>query len=64
MSEEIRTVTDITGVELTHYHPDICNGNGETLDERGNLIECCCDECDYYLGCFASEGETRHSSEK
>lgn len=29
-----------------------CLGNGETLDENGDLIECCCDECDYLMCCY------------
>lgn len=29
-----------------------CIGDGEHTDENGNLIECCCDECNYYLECF------------
>ena len=39
-------VIDITGIELTPGEPDVCLGNGE----QG--LECCCDECDYYLLCF------------
>lgn len=37
---------DITGVELAPGAPTVCLGNGD----QG--IECCCDECDYYLLCF------------
>ena len=39
-------VVDITGTELMPGEPMVCLGNGE----QG--IECCCDECDYYLLCF------------
>ena len=28
-----------------------CAGNGEHFAEEGNLIDCCCDECDYLLCC-------------
>ena len=42
-----RKIIDITGVELTPGEPTVCLGNGE----QG--FECCCDECDYYLLCFA-----------
>lgn len=36
------------GILLTpSYHGEQCLGNGEHSD-----IECCCDECDYYLICF------------
>ena len=39
-------VIDITGIELTPGHLADCLGNGE------REMECCCDECDYYLFCF------------
>lgn len=29
------------------YHGENCLGNGEHPD-----VECCCDECNYYLLCF------------
>lgn len=45
-------IIDITGVKLT---PGIfgkdCKGNGEHYDENGELIECCCDECDFFKCC-------------
>ena len=28
-----------------------CIGNGEHVDETGELIECMCDECDYLAVC-------------
>lgn len=39
---------DPTGITLTPspYGRD-CKGNGEWPG-----VECCCDECDYYLVCF------------
>lgn len=47
MSKNIqKRVIDITGVELMPGEPAVCLGNGE----QG--LECCCDECDYYLLCF------------
>ena len=47
MSENIpEKVIDITGIELTPGKPDVCLGNGK----QG--LECCCDECDYFLACF------------
>lgn len=49
---EDKKVIDITGVELTPGKPDECLGNGEQIDENGEPIECCCDECDYFLACF------------
>ncbi|MCL2884231.1 MAG: hypothetical protein FWF49_01930 [Oscillospiraceae bacterium] len=33
-----------------------CPGDGAHTDGRGNFIECCCDECEYYLECFVDEG--------
>ena len=32
-----------------------CPGNGSHFDKYGNLIECCCDECDFMLCCFPEE---------
>ena len=40
-------IIDITGIELTPGNPTVCLGNGE----QG--LECCCDECDYFLLCFS-----------
>ena len=49
----IRTEIDLsTGIEIAPGHPELCKGNGETLDENGILIECCCDECDYLEACI------------
>lgn len=46
-------VIDITGIILTPGNEGKnCSGNGEHMDNNRNLIECCCDECDYYLECF------------
>ena len=33
-----------------------CYGNGEHRDKDGYIIECCCDECDYFLECFPMYG--------
>ena len=41
-----KKVMDVSGIELTPGEPTVCLGNGE----KG--LECCCDECDYYLLCF------------
>lgn len=39
---------DPSGTVLTpSYHGNDCLGNGEHPG-----IECCCDECDFYLLCF------------
>ncbi len=42
----LKKAIDVTGIELTPGEPTVCLGNGE----QG--VECCCDECDYYLLCF------------
>lgn len=45
-------ITDVTGIELTPgNNGEDCKGNGKHFDENGNLIECCCDECNYLLCC-------------
>ena len=45
-------IIDVTGIELTPgNNGEDCKGNGKHLDENGNLIECCCDECNYMLCC-------------
>ena len=36
-----------------------CPGNGETKDANGDLLECCCEECDYYLCCMDENIEQR-----
>lgn len=42
---------DITGIELTPSAGGVeCLGNGKNPN-----IECCCDECSFYLDCFPSE---------
>ncbi len=46
-------IIDITGIILTPGNGGKdCLGNGEHTDKNENLIECCCDECDYYFECF------------
>ena len=47
-------IIDITGVDLIPgLRGKDCLGNGTYIDEKGNLIECCCDECDYLLCCMS-----------
>ena len=44
---------DITGIKLTPgNNGNNCLGNGEHIDENGERIECCCDECNYMNCCF------------
>ncbi|MBM6920150.1 hypothetical protein H6A12_03120 [Phocea massiliensis] len=46
-------IVDTTGTVLIPGNEGRnCLGNGTHDDEQGNRIECCCDECDYYLECF------------
>lgn len=48
---------DVTGIILTPGSGGRDSaGNGEHVNKRGKVIECCCDECDYLLCC---EGEQR-----
>ena len=49
---EDEKILDPTGVELTPGNMLECLGNGEHLDNEGNPIECCCDECDYLILCL------------
>ena len=45
-------IIDVTGIELTPGNcGKDCLGNGTHFDENGDLIECCCDECNYMLCC-------------
>jgi len=46
-------IIDITGIVLTpgNLGKD-CLGNGIHHNEKGELIECCCDECDYMQCCL------------
>lgn len=49
---EKEKIIDVTGIELQPGNPDECRGNGEHVDEHGELIECCCDECDHLALCL------------
>lgn len=47
---------DITGTVLTPSKDGVdCLGNGKHIDENGDEIECCCDECNYFFECFPSD---------
>ena len=50
-----KKIKDVTGVMLTPGNMEECLGNGEHLDDNGNVIECCCDECDYLKLCFEND---------
>ena len=46
-------IIDTTGIELTPGNGGVdCLGNGKHRDDNGNLIELCCDECNYQMGCL------------
>lgn len=48
MDTDLDLIDPSTGIELCpSFHGDECPGNGEHPG-----LECCCDECDYYLFCF------------
>ncbi len=48
-----KVIIDVTGIRLTPGNNGRdCAGNGEHRDIFGNIIECCCDECDYLLCCM------------
>ena len=49
---EYRTERDSSGIEITPGQPEICQGNGKTTGAGGEILECCCDECDYFLTCY------------
>ena len=51
-------IVDITGTILNpgNLGKD-CPGNGMTKDKNGEIIECCCDECDYMLCCLEGHDE-------
>ncbi len=51
-------IIDVTGIVLTPGNGGKdCLGDGEHTDEKGNRIECCCDECDYLQDCWKAEKE-------
>lgn len=44
---------DVSGIELVPGNNGLdCPGNGEHKDKNGNYIDCCCDECEYFLYCY------------
>lgn len=45
-------IIDITGTILIPGNDGKdCPGNGVHVDEKGEPIECCCNECDYLICC-------------
>ena len=53
-----KMIIDVTGIELIPGNGGRdCPGNGSHLDDKGLPIECCCDECNYYLCCLESHTE-------
>ncbi len=48
-------IIDGTGVEIIPGERGVhCPGNGNKKDSQGKPIECCCEECDYYMCCSES----------
>lgn len=63
MVVENKMILDVTGIELIPGNEGRdCPGNGSHLDDKGLPIECCCDECDYYLCCL--EGQTEEDCQQ
>lgn len=57
-------ITDMNGIKLTPgNHGEDCNGNGKHFDNCGNLIECCCDECDYLICCTIEKADCENCTE-
>ncbi len=51
-------IIDVTGTVLTPGNDGKdCLGNGSHYDEFGNLLEICCEQCDYFLCCNAKNNE-------
>ena len=60
-------ILDVTGIELTPgNNGNDCVGNGKHLDKNGNIIECCCNECNYMICCtiMANYDDCKHCSDK
>jgi len=51
-------IRDITGTVLTpgNMGKD-CLGDGRHYNKKGELIECCCDECPYLMCCVYEDFE-------
>lgn len=46
-------IMDASGIELKPGNGGKdCPGNGKHTDPYGDIIECCCDECDYLMCCM------------
>lgn len=51
-------IIDVTGVMLIPGNEGKdCPGNGQHIDDYGNPIECCCDECDYMICCLETHNQ-------
>jgi len=57
-------IIDVTGIELTPENGGRdCKGNGFHYDENGELLECCCNECDYAVCCLEDAELSLYSAE-
>lgn len=46
-------IIDVTGIRIIPGNGGRdCPGNGEHFGENGEVLVCCCDECDYLLCCI------------
>ena len=56
-------LVDITGIELIPGNKGLdCPGNGEHYNCDGEVIECCCYECDYMMCCLETHSEEECSN--
>ncbi|MBQ7836365.1 MAG: hypothetical protein IJ389_03835 [Clostridia bacterium] len=45
-------ITDVAKLSISPGNKgEDCIGNGNYIDEKGNMIEYCCDECEFLLCC-------------
>lgn len=57
-------IIDVAGVELTPGNGGKdCIGNGEHFDSKGNPIEMCCEECDYFTCCISYKTDCKQCND-
>ena len=55
-----RIIVVISGIVLIPGHGGKeCMGNGKHKTKNGNVIECCCEECDYLMCCSEDFDSTK-----
>lgn len=55
---------DVTGVPLKPGDMRNCAGNGKFYDIDGNKIECCCDNCNFFIECILKTNLPEFQDEK